>query len=177
MCTGPLLSLKPAQPDYRRKRASKVSGGNRRVKGSQFASTGGADRPRLSTTLPLEALEQLDALALAHELQRNEVLTLALAVVAHPAHGLPAARDRFSELAAAWEGFTTGVQPPAPTSRSTATSRRPGKLDAAAKARIRALLDAGAAAPRGWMTTLASDLGCTVSAVSRAASRLREAAA
>lgn len=173
-----MLSLKPAQPDYRRKRASRVPGGNRRIKGSQFASTGGADRPRLSTTLPVEALEQLDALALAHDLQRNEVLTLALAAIAHPTHGLPAARARFNALAAAWEGFSTGVQPPATTtttSSSSNASRKPGKLDAAAKARIRALLDAGASAPRGWMTTLASDLGCTVSAVSRAASKLRQA--
>jgi hypothetical protein len=169
-----MLSLKPAQPDYRRKRASKVSGGNRRVKGSQFASTGGADRPRLSTTLPLEALEQLDALALAHELQRNEVLTLALAAIAHPTHGLPAARDRFSALAAAWEGFSTGVQPPAATKRTSST--RPGKLGADAKARIRQLLALGSEAPRGWMTALAKELGCTVSAVSRAASKLHEPA-
>lgn len=96
-----MLSPKPAQPDYRRKRASKVPRSNRRVKGSRFAKTGGADRPRLSTTLPLEALEQLDALAPAHELQRNEVLTLALATIAHPTHWPPAARDRFNALAAA----------------------------------------------------------------------------
>lgn len=166
-----MLSLKPAQPDYRRKRASKVSGGNRRVKGSQFTSTGGADRPRLSTTLPLEALEQLDALALAHELQRNEVLTLALAVVAHPVHGLGSATLRFSELAAAWEGFSTGVQPPAaPAARST----RPGKLTPGALDRIRQLDAQGDRAPRGWMTALAKELDCTVSAVSRAASRLRQ---
>ena len=91
-------------PDYRRKRASKIPAGNRQTRGSLFASTGGADRPRLTTTLPLEALEQLDTLALAHNLQRNEVLTLALAALAAltpsgaaPAPWAAAALERVAE--------------------------------------------------------------------------------
>ena len=161
-------------PDYRRKHASKIPAGNRQTRGSLFASTGGANRPRLTTTLPLEALEQLDTLALAHSLQRNEVLTLALATLAHPAHGLPQARRHFSELAAAWEGFSHGVQAPA-TRR--AASRQPGKLGPEALARIAQLEAQGDAAPRGWMTRLAEAEGVTTGAVSRAAKRLRQAPA
>jgi hypothetical protein len=170
----------PTRPDYRRKRASRIPAGNRASRGGLWAGTGGADRPRLNTTLPVETLEQLDALALANDLQRNEVLTLALAVLAHPEHAHPQAGRRFRELAAAWEGFSVGVQAPATPARSsssssTARNTRPGKLDAAAKDRIREHLALGAAAPRGWMTALARELGCTTGAVSRAASKLRQA--
>ena len=105
--------------DYRRKRPSSVPSGNRWVAGGQFARIGGAERSRFTTTLPAETLEQLDALALAHGLQRNEVITLALAVLSHPTAALPDARSRFGALADAWQGFTAGVQlpvtpPPAP---------------------------------------------------------------
>jgi hypothetical protein len=165
------------KPDYRRKRASRIPGGNRASKGGCWASTGGADRPRLTTTLPVETLEQLDTLALAHDLQRNEVLTLALATLAHPEHAHPQAAKRFRELAAAWEGFSQGVQAPLTSRprRSSSSSTRPGKLDAAAKDRIRYHLaqEANGTAPRGWMTALARELGCTTGAVSRAASKLR----
>mgnify|MGYP006286308331 CR=1 FL=1 len=103
-----------SSPDYRRKRASRIPGRNRVAPGGVLPNSGGADRPRLSTTLPVEALEQLDVLAEAHQLQRNEVLTLALAVLAHPQHRMPGAADHFGALAAAWEGFGSGVQPPGP---------------------------------------------------------------
>jgi hypothetical protein len=166
------------RPDYRRKHASRVPGGNRPGKGGTLTSTGGIDRPRLSTTLPVETLEQLDTLALAHDLQRNEVLTLALAALAHPEHAHPQAAKRFRELAAAWEGFSQGVQAPL-TSRPhrSSSSTRPGKLDAAAKDRIRYHLaqEANGTAPRGWMTALARELGCTTGAVSHTASKLRQA--
>ncbi len=162
-------------PDYRRRRASKVPAGNRASKGGLWASTGGADRPRLSTTLPVETLDQLDALAERHQLQRNEVLTLSLAVLAHPEHAHPQAAKRFQELAAAWEGFAAGVQAPAAKPVRTGDTR-PGKLGAAAKARISEHLDLGTAAPRGWMSALARELGCTPAAISRAASKLRDAA-
>lgn len=98
--------------DYRRKRLSSVPSGNRWVAGGQFTRIGGADRSRFTTTLPAETLEQLDALALAHGLQRNEVITLALAVLSDPTVGLPDAGSRFAALADAWQGFTAGVQPP-----------------------------------------------------------------
>jgi len=164
-------------PDYRRRRASKVPAGNRASKGGLWASTGGADRPRLSTTLPVETLDQLDALAERHQLQRNEVLTLALAVLAHPEHAHPQAAKRFQELAAAWEGFAAGVQAPAAKPVRTGDTR-PGKLDAAAKDRIHYHLaqEASGTAPRGWMSALARELGCTPAAISRAASKLRDAA-
>jgi hypothetical protein len=124
----------------------------------------------------VETLEQLDTLALAHDLQRNEVLTLALAALAHPEHAHPQAAKRFRELAAAWEGFSQGVQAPLTSRpRRSSSSTRPGKLDAAAKDRIRYHLaqEANGTAPRGWMTALARELGCTTGAVSRAASKLR----
>jgi hypothetical protein len=168
--------------DYRRKRASRIPAGNRASKGGLWVGTGGADRPRLTTTLPVETLDQLDALAERHQLQRNEVLTLALAVLAHPVHAHPQAALRFQGLAAAWEGFATGVRAPAapepsPTPEPVRTGNtRPGKLGAAAKARISEHLDLGTAAPRGWMTALAKELGCTAGAISRAASKLRAAA-
>lgn len=159
------------KPDYRRKRTSRVASGHRTRKGGTFTSTGGADRPRLTTTLPLDALEQLDTLAEQHQLQRNEVLTLALATLAHPEHGHPQAARRFQQLAAAWEGFSQGVQ--APTTRSS-SSTRPGKLSPEARERIAQLVAQGDHAPRGWMTALAKAEGVTTGAVSRAASRLRQ---
>lgn len=166
-----------SSPDYRRKRTSRIPAGNRHSSGGQFAGSGGADRPRLTTTLPVEALDQLDALALEHQLQRNEVLTLALAVLAHPVHGLPEARAQFQELAMAWSGFAAGVQAPAPAAPPEAetAARKPGKVDAAAKSLIQGFLAQGDAAPRGWMTALAKQIGCTTAAVSRVAGKLREA--
>ena len=68
------------------------------------------------------------------------------------------------------------MRPPA-TTRSDTANRRPGKLDTDAKARIRRLAALGSDAPRGWMTALVKELGCTTGAVSRAASKLRETAA
>ena len=167
------------KPDYRRKRTSRVASGYRPGKGGTFTNTGGADRPRLTTTLPLDALEQLDTLAEQHQLQRNEVLTLALATLAHPEHGHPQAAKWFRELAAAWEGFSQGVQAPAPAARSSSSSSsssstRPGKLSPEARERIAQLVAQGDHAPRGWMTALAKAEGVTTGAVSRAASKLRQ---
>lgn len=181
----PKANGRSSQTDYRKKRPSKIPSGNRRTRGSLFAGSGGAERPRLNTTLPLEALEQLDALALAHDLQRNEVITLALATIADPLRGLAEAGQHFSALAEAWEGFAAGPAPQDTTGKpsqqdpagqdSPKPKPRPRKLGTLARARIRYLVALGSEAPRGWMSSLAQELGCTTSAISRAASEMRQA--
>lgn len=85
---------------------SSVAPGNRnRSYGGSFASTGGGKRPRLNTTLPVETLRQLDALAIENRLQRNEVITLALETIVG-VNASPEALSRFSELAGGWPGFS-----------------------------------------------------------------------
>lgn len=96
---------------------SRVPAGNRnRTYQGMFVSTGGEKRPRISTTLPVETLNQLDHLASKHRLQRNEVLTLALESIAGD-YALPEACSRFAEMVQAWRGFDKGFYRLIETSR------------------------------------------------------------
>lgn len=161
-----------------------VGDGNRVRYGSRFAPSGGKDRPRLNTTLPPQTLEAIDTLAAAHGLQRNEVLTLALATIAGPCSD-PAAAAHFAALAAAWEGFAKGVQAPA-DGRPRMPSHRPpkgersmasGRLGPEHREQIRLLVAQGDAAPRGWQSALARTVPCDASAVSRMADKIRRGVA
>lgn len=90
---------------HRERFRSRVSPGNRnRAYGGSFTNTGGKKRPRLNTTLPVETLRKLDALATEYRLQRNEAITLALETIAG-VNASPEAASRFAELADAWRGF------------------------------------------------------------------------
>lgn len=168
------------------KHRSHVTAGNRHQDGGgKFLKTGGEQRARFTTTLPPSALQALDRLVTEAEqqngepLQRNEALVLLLATVMHRSYGLPEAQQRFLELAAAWKGWGSGVQPPAnakpPTQRRHGGGQAP-KLGPDALQSIRENLALGDAAPRGWRAALARANGVTAGAITKAAKRLRAAA-